>query len=223
MSKKTQKGRRVITENRDSEMFAELSCFVTVNHLGQICFWSLPKCLFYGVFSSLGRAQGKRKEKSKKGFGEMQPKTNFFLVGILGGEGLNVLFRGRFVHQVWECKKQKAGPQKAGPQSQSFGVAKLWGCRKFLQNVSHGKKLVDGRFCRTVGAKPGSSGPANSSPKIGAPSGMIRANRFARFARIGNSSDSGESAWRAIKIVVSIAKDSRESIRANRVANRPCH
>ena len=52
-------------------------------------------------------------------------------------------------------------------------------------------------------------------------SGVIRANRFARFARIGwfarigNSSDSGESAWRAIKIGVSIAN-------ANRVANRPC-
>ena len=61
-------------------------------------------------------------------------------------------------------------------------------------------------------------------------SGVIRANRFARFARIGwfarigNSSDSCESAWRAIKIGVSIANDSRESIRAaNRVANRPCH
>ena len=60
-------------------------------------------------------------------------------------------------------------------------------------------------------------------------SGMIRANRFARFARIGwfvrigNSSDSGESVWRAIKIGVSIANDSRESIRANRIANRPCH
>ena len=41
-------------------------------------------------------------------------------------------------------------------------------------------------------------------------SGVIRANRFARFARIewfvriGNSSDSWESAWRAIKIGVSI-------------------
>ena len=60
-------------------------------------------------------------------------------------------------------------------------------------------------------------------------SGVIRANRFARFARItrfsriGNSSDSCESAWRTIKIGVSIANDSRESIRANRVANRPCH
>ena len=43
------------------------------------------------------------------------------------------------------------------------------------------------------------------------------------FARIGNSSDSCESAWHAIKIGVSIANDSRESIRANRVANRPCH
>ena len=53
--------------------------------------------------------------------------------------------------------------------------------------------------------------------------GVIRANRFARFARIGNSSDSGESARRAIKIGVSSANDSRESIRANRVANRPCH
>ena len=40
-----------------------------------------------------------------------------------------------------------------------------------------------------------------------------------RFARIGNSSDSGKSAWRAIKIEVWIANDSRESIRAN----RPCH
>ena len=50
--------------------------------------------------------------------------------------------------------------------------------------------------------------------------------RFARigwFARIGTSSDSRESAWCAIKIGVSIANDSRESIRANRVANRPCH
>ena len=28
---------------------------------------------------------------------------------------------------------------------------------------------------------------------------------------------------RAIKIGVSVANDSRESIRANRVANRPCH
>ena len=60
-------------------------------------------------------------------------------------------------------------------------------------------------------------------------SGVICANRFARFARIGwfarirNSSDLCESAWRAIKIGVSIANDSRESIRANRVANRPCH
>ena len=60
-------------------------------------------------------------------------------------------------------------------------------------------------------------------------SGVIRANRFARFARIGwfapigNSSDSCESAWRAIKIGGSIANDSRESICANRVANRPCH
>ena len=60
-------------------------------------------------------------------------------------------------------------------------------------------------------------------------SGVIRANRFARFARIGwfarigNSNDSGESAWRAINIGVSIANDSRELIRANRVANRPCH
>ena len=60
-------------------------------------------------------------------------------------------------------------------------------------------------------------------------SGVIRANRFARFARIGwfarigNSSDFCESAWRAIKIGVSIANDSRESIRANRIANRPCH
>ena len=60
-------------------------------------------------------------------------------------------------------------------------------------------------------------------------SGVIRANRFARFARIGwfsrigNSNDSCESAWRATKIGVSIANDSRESIRANRVANRPCH
>ena len=67
------------------------------------------------------------------------------------------------------------------------------------------------------------------SPKIWALSGVIRANRFARFARItrfariGNSNDSGELAWRAIKIEVSIANDSRESIRANRVANRPCH
>ena len=43
------------------------------------------------------------------------------------------------------------------------------------------------------------------------------------FARIGNSSDSCESAWRAIKIGASIAHASRESIRANRVANRPCH
>ena len=42
-------------------------------------------------------------------------------------------------------------------------------------------------------------------------SDVVRANRFARFARIGNSSDSGESAWRAIKIGVSIANDSRES------------
>ena len=48
-------------------------------------------------------------------------------------------------------------------------------------------------------------------------SGVIRANRLARFARtgwfarIGNSSDSGESAWRAIKLGVSIANDSRES------------
>ena len=57
-------------------------------------------------------------------------------------------------------------------------------------------------------------------------SGMIRANRFAWFtrssigwfARIGNSSASGESAWRARKIGVSVANDSRESIRAN----RPC-
>ena len=40
-----------------------------------------------------------------------------------------------------------------------------------------------------------------------------------RFARIGNSSDSGKSAWRAIKIGVSIANDSRESIRA-RIALR---
>ena len=60
-------------------------------------------------------------------------------------------------------------------------------------------------------------------------SGVIRANRFARFARIGwfarigNSSDSCESAWRAIKIGVSIVNDSREWLRANRVANRPCH
>ena len=59
--------------------------------------------------------------------------------------------------------------------------------------------------------------------------GAIRANRFARFARItrfariGNSSDSCESACHAIKIGGSIANDSRESIRANRVANRPCH
>ena len=41
---------------------------------------------------------------------------------------------------------------------------------------------------------------------------------MAWFARIGNSSDSCESAWRTIKIRVSIANDSRESIRANRVA-----
>ena len=60
-------------------------------------------------------------------------------------------------------------------------------------------------------------------------SGVIRANRFARFARItrfariGNSSDSCESARRAVEIGVSIANGSRESIRANRVANRPCH
>ena len=52
---------------------------------------------------------------------------------------------------------------------------------------------------------------------FGVLSGVIRANRFARFARIGwlarigNSSDSCESAWRAIKIGVSIANDSRES------------
>ena len=48
-------------------------------------------------------------------------------------------------------------------------------------------------------------------------SGVIRANRFARFARIGwfarigTSSDACESAWRAIKIGVSTANDSRES------------
>ena len=29
--------------------------------------------------------------------------------------------------------------------------------------------------------------------------------------------------FRAIKIGVSVANDSRESIRANRFANRPCH
>ena len=33
----------------------------------------------------------------------------------------------------------------------------------------------------------------------------------------------GDSAWHAMKKGVSIANDSRESIRANRVANRPCH
>ena len=55
-------------------------------------------------------------------------------------------------------------------------------------------------------------------------SGVMRANRFARFARItrfariGNSSDSGESARRAINIGVQL-----RMIRANRVANRPCH
>ena len=60
-------------------------------------------------------------------------------------------------------------------------------------------------------------------------SGVIRANRFARFARIGgvarigNSDDSGEWAWRAIKIGAWIANDLCESIRANRVANLPCH
>ena len=70
---------------------------------------------------------------------------------------------------------------------------------------------------------------ATSQRLMGVLSGVIRANRFARFARIGwfarigNSSDSCELAWRAIKIGVSIANDSRESIRANRVANRPCH
>ena len=35
--------------------------------------------------------------------------------------------------------------------------------------------------------------------------------------------ESCESAWRAINIGVSVANDSRESIRANRVANRSCH
>ena len=46
-------------------------------------------------------------------------------------------------------------------------------------------------------------------------------SRESGFARIGNSSDSGASAWRAIKIGVSIVNDSCESIRANHVANRP--
>ena len=49
------------------------------------------------------------------------------------------------------------------------------------------------------------------------------ATLVAWFARIGNSSDSCESALRAMKTGVSFARiDSRESIRANRVANCPC-
>ena len=52
---------------------------------------------------------------------------------------------------------------------------------------------------------------------------LWRAIRANRFARIANSSDSAESADSRYKIADSIANDSRESVRANRVANRPCH
>ena len=52
--------------------------------------------------------------------------------------------------------------------------------------------------------------------------GVGVAKRIPRFARIGNSSDSGESSWHAVKIGVSIANDSRESIRATKPTDS-CH
>ena len=45
-----------------------------------------------------------------------------------------------------------ASPQKTGPGSQRLprhSAEPLGFCRKVLQNVSHSKKLVDERFCRT--------------------------------------------------------------------------
>ena len=46
---------------------------------------------------------------------------------------------------------KKAGPQKAGPGPKSYPkfCETLGFCRKVLQNVSHSKKLVEERFCRT--------------------------------------------------------------------------
>ena len=55
-------------------------------------------------------------------------------------------------------------------------------CRKVLRNVSHSKKPVEQRFCRTLGAKPSFSGRANSSP-----------NFFERLARTSASFPEAEN------------------------------
>ena len=123
-----------------------------------------------------------------------------------GGEGVPILFlwtRGF----SWLLKIEGRG-KGAGGNSEC-----LWGRRGRLNIFVRGRnahQVLQARFL--------------------ALSGVIRANRFARFARsgwfarIGNSSDLCESAWRAIKIGVQLRMIRNWTpIRANRVANRPCH
>ena len=103
-------------------------------------------------------------------------------------------------------------------------------CRGICQNVEHRP---------TLGGAPMSEEDKRATTNV--QNGLVFFFSFgllvARFARIDShdsreSGDSRESEIRAIranrliraiKIGVSIANDSRESIRANRVANRPCH
>ena len=89
-----------------------------------------------------------------------------------------------------------------------FSLLKQY-CRNSIPPASYPVLLFLGLYAK----------PRKSLENIKDLAGVIRANRkFEWFVRTG---------WRAIKIGVSIANDSRESIRANRVANRvanrPCH
>ena len=68
--------------------------------------------------------------------------------------------------EVWEGKSWSSKNGPGLPKVPQNSTEPLGFCRKVLQNILHSEKLVEERFCRTLGAKPSFSGPANSSPKV---------------------------------------------------------
>ena len=189
-------------------------------------------------FLQLWRFEGKKQNPAKPGYAPKSGWNAFRACRKSYASYLlsNIVWRKKSAH-LFECLIFK----QFGFFS-SFCVLKIEAmCMMLIKRPSIGRlKLVLGAWCRNAMTLAKSCGLNLFDKSVSwfpypwwcgelRLCGVIRANRFARFARIGwfarigNSSDSGESAWRAIKLGVSVANDSRESIRANRVANRPCH